>query len=343
MNALLGHTRLRPAILVAVAVVAVLTPFAIRNSYVLGVLVLGLIWLTLNQSWNLVLGVAGVWNFGHLAVYAVGGYAGGLLTLHTGASAWVALVFGGVVAAAVAVVLGAATLRLRGIYVALLTFSFAYVIQLVITADRSGFTGGSFGLAGYRVLTFGTDDPDAIVRGYYWTALGVAAVTIVAMAVIDRLPMGFALVALRENAALAAARGIDPTRYRLLSFGVSGFFAGLAGALYAFYYGAITPSVMGLGPMTLLVTMLVVGGLGTMSGPAVGTGLLLAVQTLLEDRPEQRLIVLGVVLLLVVVLMPRGIVAAVADVNRRIQRWVADEDDDEDEAGSAPALTEVSR
>lgn len=335
MNTPLGHTRLRPAVLAAVAVVAVVTPFVIRDTYVLGVLVLGLIWLTLNQSWNLVLGTAGVWNFGHLAVYAVGGYTAGLLTLHTAAPAWLALPAGGVLAAAVSVVLGAATLRLRGIYVALLTFSFAYVIQLVITADRSGFTGGSFGLAGYRVLTFGAGEADALVRGYYWTALGIAAVTVAVLAVLDRSPMGFALVALRENAALAAARGIDPTRYRLLSFGISGFFGGLAGALYAFYYGAITPSVMGLAPLTLLVTMLVVGGLGTLSGPAVGTGLLLTVQTLLEDRPEERAIVLGLVLLLVVVLMPRGIVAAAADVNRRIERWIAEDEED--------ALTEVSR
>ncbi|MGA5699324.1 branched-chain amino acid ABC transporter permease [Peterkaempfera bronchialis] len=332
MNAILGRPRLRPALITALALIALMTPWVIKSSYLLGVLILGLIWLTLNQSWNLVLGVSGVWNFGHLALYAVGGYAGGLFSLHTGLSSWIGLLVGGLAAGAGGVLLAIPSLRLRGIYAALLTFSFAYVIQLVITSDRSGLTGGSFGLTGYHGLAFGTTDATAVAHGYYWTALAVTLVTAAAMLLVTRSPMGLAFVALRENAPLAAARGISPITYQVLSFGISGFFAGLAGALYAYYFGVITPTVMGLGPMTIFVTMMVVGGLGTLSGPFVGTALILAVQTALEDYPQARLIVLGAVLVAMVVIMPRGIVDAVGAINRRIERWVAEGEEAEDEA-----------
>jgi branched-chain amino acid transport system permease protein len=337
---MLGWPRLRPATIAVLVLAGVVTPWVIKSSYVLGVLVLGLIWLTLNQSWNLVLGVSGVWNFGHLALYAIGGYAGGLFAQHTGLSSWWGKVVGGLAAGVSGLILAVTSMRLRGIYAALLTFSFAYVIQLVITSDRSGLTGGSFGLTGFPGLAFGTDDPTAITHGYYWTALGLALLTALVMVLITRSPMGLAFVALRENAPLAAARGISPLKYQLLSFGISGVFAGLAGALYAYYFGVITPTVMGLGPMTILVTMIVVGGMGTITGPFVGTALILAVQTALEDYPQVRLIVLGVVLVAMVVIAPRGVVDAVASLNRRIERWV-----DEDETSRRPEqpLTAVSR
>lgn len=108
----------------------------------------------------------------------------------------------------------------------------------------------------------------------------------------------------------------------MLVFAISGFIAGVAGGLYAFVFGVVAPTLMGLGPMTLLVTMLVVGGLGTVMGPIVGTLIIASVQAQLEEWPEVRLMFLGAILLVMILAWPRGLVPVFSELNRKLQRWM---------------------
>jgi branched-chain amino acid transport system permease protein len=336
----LGWRRPEPLWLAGALLVAAVLPLVYTNPYLLDVFVLTLIWMTLNQSWNVVLGVSGVWNFGHLGLYAIGGYTAGIVGIHFGISPWIALMMGGITSAAIGVVLALPSLRLRGIYASLLTFSFAQVVQLVINNDTTGLTGGVFGLSGIPRL-FTNLDPNALLRAYYWAALAIAAVTALALFRLVRSPWGLAFMGLRDSEGRAASLGISPLKYQVATFGISAFFAGVAGALYASYYGVIAPGVMGLGAMTVLVTMLVVGGLGTLSGPFIGTALIMAMQTFLQRYGEVRLVVLGTVLLVVVVTMPRGIAPELGRLRARLNRWM-EEDDVEQEvyAGGDPEATE---
>jgi branched-chain amino acid transport system permease protein len=169
-------------------------------------------------------------------------------------------------------------------------------------------------------------EPDARYRVIYWIALVFVIITFFVMYLIVRSPLGTGLTALRDNPSLAAARGVSPMKYQLVSFGISGFFAGIAGGLYAFTYGVVSPSLMGLGQMTLLVTMLVVGGLGTLSGPLIGTAIITIVQAELQNWPEVRLILLGLVLLAIVILMPRGIVPLLSSRLGRLTSWMSAEE-----------------
>jgi branched-chain amino acid transport system permease protein len=309
--------------LALLALLAVALPFVVPDSSWIGIATLGLIWMTLNQSWNLVLGFAGVWQFGQLAIYAVGGYVAAILSLHTPFPPAVSLLLGGVVAALLSLLIAIPALRLRGIYVSLLTFGFAEVVRLLIIADQSGVTGGSYGLSNFE--GFGLDDLDSATRqrAFYWIALGVVAITTLAIYMVVRSPLGNGLIALRDNPALAAARGINPRTYQLVVFGFSGFFAGIAGGLYAFVFGVISPSLMGLGPMTLLVTMLVVGGLGTLVGPIIGTIAITFIQARLQEWPDIRLLILGLILLVMVIAVPRGLVPFCAQQSRRMRDWIA--------------------
>lgn len=322
----------RSAIAILV-VVGALAPLIVRDSFWLGTLTLALIWTVLNQSWNLVLGYSGIWNFGQLAIYAIGGYTAAMLSLRGGVPAWLAMIGGGMVATIASLIIAVPALRLRGIYVSLLTFGFAEVIRLLVIADQSGFTGGSFGLSnvpGYQLTGL---DPQLRARMYYWIALAIMFVSTVVIFFVIRSPIGTGLTALRDNPSLAAARGISPRRYQFVSFGISGFLAGVAGSMYAFNYGVISPTVMGLGPLTLLVTMLVVGGLGTQTGPIVGTLLITLISSRLEQYPEVRLFLLGAVLLLIILLMPRGIVPLLSGFRGRLSRWVAEDERDDDGEG----------
>jgi branched-chain amino acid transport system permease protein len=286
----------------------------------------GFILLVLNSSWNFLLGIGGVWNFGQLAIYALGGYGAGLLMIHTPVPVLLDIVIGGVFAAAVAIALAFPTLRLYGIYTSLLTFSFAEIVQFAILNDNSGFTGGPNGLPNVPGLFPATLSELWTTRAYYWTGLAAAALTLLLLAAIVHSRLGLALQAIRDSPAYAAARGISPLKFRVIAFGIGGFFAGAAGGLYVSNNGTIQPTVMGLTPMSIDVTMLVVGGLGTIFGPVVGTGLLIVIDSLLASYPGVEFTILGVVLLVIVVFYPGGVVGEVARLKRGLDAWLAEED-----------------
>jgi branched-chain amino acid transport system permease protein len=319
--------------------IAAVIPLVMTNEYYLSVMVTTLILLVLNISWNFVLGVAGVWNFGQLAIYALGGYGAGLLMLHTSLSPWLSLLAGGIVAAIVAVLLAFPTLRLYGIYTSLLTFAFAEVVQYVILNDGSGITGGSFGLPSVPGL-FGTLSIAAQNRAYYWVALVTVVAATLVLAAVKQSRLGIALRSIRDAPAYAAARGVDPLRLRIIAFAISGFVAGIAGALYVCAEGSISPTVMGLTPMSVDVTMLVIGGLGTSAGPIIGTILVQIVATALVTHPGVEYTVLGLFLLVVVIFVPDGLTGLIARYWRRIGAWVAEDESAADE-GAAPAGADV--
>lgn len=320
----------------AAVVVAALIPLVLSSQYYLSVMVTTLILVVLNISWNFVLGVAGVWNFGQLAIYALGGYGAGIIMLHSTVSPWLALAAGGVVGTIAAVLLAFPTLRLYGIYTSLLTFAFAEVIQYVILNDGSGITGGSFGLPAVSGL-FGSLSPGAQNRAYYWTALAVVVAATLALAAVGQSGLGIALRGIRDAPGYAAARGVNPLRYRIIAFAVSGFLAGIAGGLYVSAEGSIAPTVMGLTPMSVYVTMLVIGGLGTSTGPILGTILVQIVATALITHPGAEFTILGLFLLIVVIFVPDGLTGLTSRYWHRIGAWAAEGDDadDEDTGGSA--------
>jgi branched-chain amino acid transport system permease protein len=155
--------------------------------------------------------------------------------------------------------------------------------------------------------------------------------------------LGIALRTIRDAPAYAAARGVSPLRYRIIAFAISGFIAGVAGGLYISYNQSITSAVMGLTPMSIDVTMLVIGGLGTIFGPLIGTGILTVLQTSLVDYPGIQLTILGTILLIIVVFVPGGLVEFISRTYRRIKDWAAeDEITDPTDAGTTVPETEDS-
>lgn len=335
-------TPVKVVISAALLILAVLVPFIYPSPYGTGVMVTMAILVVLNASWNFLLGFAGVWNFGQLAFYAAGGYGGGLLMLHAGFPPYLAIPGGAVAGALLAVLLAFPTLRLYGIYTSLLTFAAAQVVQLVIQNDDTGTTGGAFGLPSVQGMFDGISDPLWNVRAYYWLYLAIAVVVVALLAWVVRTPFGLALRTTRDSLPYGSARGIDPLRYRVAAFAVSGALAGVAGAMYTIYNGSIAPNVMGLTPMSIYVTMIVVGGLGTVTGPIIGTIILTIIQQALIDHPGTQLTVLGVILLAIVIFFPRGIAEEAAKVQRRVVAWMDEEEEYEvelDRPGAPPLAT----
>ncbi|WP_336659892.1 branched-chain amino acid ABC transporter permease [Leucobacter sp. USHLN153] len=320
----LGWPRPRLGIAAVALLVAIVFPFVSPDRSWLSTAALVMITITLAQSWNLVLGYGGVWNFGQLAFYALGAYSAGIIATYLPVSPWVAIPIGGIVSAVIALLLSIPVLRLRGIYVSLLTFGFAEVVRLLIIADQSGVTGGSYGMSGFTGFGFSGENA---LKINYWIGLGVALLTTLVLFALVRSPLGNGMIAMRDNPALASARGVGQRTYQMVIFAISGFFAGVAGAVYANVFEVASPTLMGLGPMTLIVTMMVVGGLGTITGPIIGTILISFVQMQLQDVPEVRFVALGIVLLIVILAMPRGLVPFISGLWARFEFWMNEDQD----------------
>jgi branched-chain amino acid transport system permease protein len=307
-----------------VVAVAALIPLVWRNDYIISLLTLIFLYCLMTQSWNLTIGMCGIWNFGQLAIIAIGGYTMGILATDLGLSPWLSLPVGAVAAMGAALVMVLPSIRLRGIYASMLTFAFAEVVRLLIIADNSGLTGGPFGLQGVPSL-FARLSPLGELWAHYWMALGLTAAVMLLIHRLMNSPVGMGLVGLRESIRYSIGMGINRRMQVILATALSGLIAGVAGGLYTSYYGAMAPTVMGLGPMGLLVTMVVVGGLGTVRGPIVGTFTVMILSELLRDVGMWRLVVLGALLLLVLAFQPTGLDGLIARQVNRLRTWMNEE------------------
>jgi branched-chain amino acid transport system permease protein len=271
------------------------------------------------QCWNLVLGVSGIFSLAQLAFYAVGGYGAGLLAVHVGLSPWTAIWFGPLAAVVASLIVGLAVLRLRGVYVALLTLAFVELLRNFLQTGPQ-FFGGGFGLR-FSTLFAG---PGALTRTYF-AGLVVFLITSVAVWLIMYSPIGMGFVALRDSEAYAVSRGINPLWLKLALFAYSSFFLGLLGAFSVFWQGLAAPSMLDFGQLIFVLMMIVAGGWGTFSGPIIGAGILIIVNEVWLKAIDAAYagLALGVFLFIFVVAVPEGIAPAARRLVNAGKRWYA--------------------
>lgn len=260
--------------LVIIAVFAVVYILSSEVSgYWLRVLNLMMIYIILTVSLNLTNGFTGISNLGQIGFMAIGAYTSAILTLNphlkqiwlTGLPPWLsslqlhllpAMLIGGILAAIVAFIVGSIILRLRGVFAAVATLSFLIIVK-VIAENWMGITRGGRGIPALPLYT-----------NLWWTS-GVALVTIYAVWRIVKSPYGRKMMAVREDDLAAQSIGIDTARMRLLAFVITAFFTGIAGALWANLIGAISPGSFYMWLTFFIIIVLVVGGMGSITGSVV--------------------------------------------------------------------------
>ena len=300
-------------------IVALVAPWVLHTPYWLNLLVLICVYAIVNQSWNLIMGYAGIWSFGQLALFGVGAYTTALMTYHYGISPYIGTVAGAIMAVLASMVLGLPSLRLRGAYVVLLTLAFHELLRNIISNDTSGWTGGGFGFFGFGQYGLGDLPQVERLTVFYYAALVLLILTNLFIWRILRSPLGLAFRALRDAEPYAIARGIPEYRYKLLVFGISAFFTGLAGAFYANFLDAIGPSVFDFGLTMNLLALIVIGGWGTFWGPIIGTVILLYVNEALRDFDEWRVLIFGLLMITFVILLPQGLIRPLQLIGDRIR------------------------
>jgi branched-chain amino acid transport system permease protein len=307
-----------PAALALGAVAAVTAPLWVANPYHLHVLIMAGIFTILALSLNLLLGYTGQLSLGHAAFFGIGAYTSALLTMPPVEwSFWLALPASGVTAGLAGWAIGRLALKLRGAYFVLVTISFAGVISLV-SVNWMALTNGPLGLPGVPApelagLSLRTKS------AYWYLVLAGAALTYLVCHRLVHSRVGRALVALRENEPLAESVGIDGTRYLVLAAVVSAAMAGVAGSLYAHYTRFVSPEVFLFTYTVTMVIMVIAGGQGTLAGPVVGALLFTVLPEALREAMawQWQMLAYGVVLVLLVFFLPRGIVPSVEGLRSR--------------------------
>jgi branched-chain amino acid transport system permease protein len=256
-------------------------------------------------SLHFIMGPAGMVSFGHAAYFGLGAYAAGLLLKKAGLPMEAALLGAPFCAGLFAVVYGWFCVRLSGVYLAMLTLAFAQ-ISWSIVFQWDAVTGGSNGVVGVWPSTWLSGKTT-----YYYLALALCGAGIALLWRVLFSPFGYALRAGRDSPLRAEAIGIDLRRHQWMAFVLVGTWAGLAGAVYAFSKGSISPSVISIGQSTDALVMVLLGGVETLTGPVVGGALFTWLRDELSRRTDFWRAVLGLVILLIVLVFPQGLVGGV--------------------------------
>lgn len=259
-------------------------------------------------------GYINVVNFGFAAFVGLGGYTSGLLAVELGIPPFVGMVVGATMSALVGLLTGALTLRLRGIYAAVMAW-FVGLALMGIVRNLPDITRGSLGLAVPPLLGSSENLP------YYYVILAMLVVTFAVLAWVIRSRFGLAFRAIGQNLASARASGVNPTRYLVINFVLSCAFAGWLGGFYAHYYGILTPDVMLTSHTVEVLAIAYIGGRGSLWGAAVVAFPLSIgvewVKVQFSTLPGVHLVLYGLLLIIVMIYRPGG----VAGMAQSLDEW----------------------
>ncbi|MGM0899565.1 MAG: branched-chain amino acid ABC transporter permease [Bacillota bacterium] len=291
---------------------AIVFPFITNNNYLIHIMTLAFIWIIAVYGLNLLAGYTGYLSLAHAGFFAIGAYSLALLTTKAQMNYWLAFVLALIITSVLGLLIGLISLRTKEHFFAIYTLCVGYIIYLIIDKWDS-LTGGVRGLIG--IPTPGNIGPiefNTPISNYYLVLFFLLFTILVVYRIVHSLS-GRTYIAIRNSEDLAQTIGINTTKNKLMVFVISTFFAGLAGALYASFIRFIGPDI---GYITItfdLLTYLIVGGIGTLSGPVVGTILLVWISQQLQFLQDYRMMIFGPILTLLVIFYPRGISGGLND------------------------------
>ncbi len=262
-------------------------------------------------SLHFIMGPAGMHSFGHAAYFGLGAYGAALLARSAGLPMELSLLLAPLVAALGALIFGWFAVRLSGVYLAMLTLAFAQIIW-AITFQWDSFTGGSNGLTGVWPAPWLSSKIN-----YYYLTLVLVAAGVLLMRRLLFSPFGYAQRACRDSVLRADAIGMDVKRMQWAAFVVAGTFAGLAGAIYAFSKGSISPETLSVGKSVDGLVMVLLGGIQTLAGPVVGAITFSWLHDTVARNTDYWRAMLGAIILILVLLFPQGIAGFIQQLSQR--------------------------
>lgn len=295
-------------VLVLTAIVSAL-PLLVSSTFHLRIAALVFIFALAVIGLNLLMGFAGQVSLGHAGFFGIGAYAVAVGPTHLGVPSWAALIAGAAIAGLLAFLIGRPVLRLKGHYLAVATLGLGILIAMVFT-NEARWTGGPDGMPVPRLELFGWRARSAIA--WYWiSGVSLIAGALVAVNLIES-PTGRACRAIHDSETAARTLGIDVARYKLIVFVLSAVYAAVAGAYLALFDALVTPATAGFLRSIEFVTMVVLGGLGSILGGVLGATVLVLLPQLLTVFHDYEHIMLGAVMIVFMIFLPGGIVPSLA-------------------------------
>lgn len=292
-------------------------PFLLPSYYV-GLVTKMLIFALFAMSLDLMIGYCGLASLGHAAFFGLGGYTVGLLAVRAHVSEWIAFPAGVAVATLGGVVFALLALRARGSYFLMITLALAQVVWGIAFGWRT-LTGGDDGLPGIRRPTFivSLADQDAF---YYFVVLMVGLASALLVAIV-KSPFGHALKGIRESESRMLALGFNVWRHQFAAFVIAAALAGLAGCLFVYQNRFVSPNFMHVVMSAEALIMVILGGVGTLLGPALGAGLIIFLEDFISSATQRWLLVLGIIYVATTLFAPRGLIGLYNDyITRKRQR-----------------------
>jgi len=300
--------------LLLIAICLLMVPLAGFSGYLIRLFAMIFLWVGKAGCWNILSGMTGYIDFGAVGYYGIGSYVTALLMSKAHAPFVFSILASGIVSALIALPIGLPTLRLRGAYFGIATLAFAEAMkQIILEFDKTAgvrFFEGPHGIT----LPIGPGN-----EFFYYFGLGVMVVVVMMTYRIKRSKFGYALRAIREAEQAAELAGVDTLRAKVKAYMISAFFLGVIGGVEAYWLTYITPHMVFDVLITIqMVVMSLLGGMGTVFGPAVGASFLTVLYEILHrDFPYTYTILVGLIIVGVVLLMPKGIVGSLRKLTDR--------------------------
>ena len=301
------------------------------SPYMVHIFITALIYIALGLGLNIVVGVSGLLNLGYVAFYAIGAYTYALLNFHFGLGFWLCLPLGALTATALGLFLGFPILRLRGDYLAIATLGFGEIVRLVLV--NTELTQGPRGIGNISPPTFFGLNLNSQIKPLllkaipsmspaldlnkafiFFIILALVILTIIAVFRLENSRLGRAWLALREDEVACQAMGINRTRAKLTAFALGATWAGLAGVVFASQVTFINPTSFGFMQSVMILSIVVLGGMGSIPGVIIGALVLILLPEYLRSYENYRMLLFGALMVLMMVLRPGGLIQSVRQV-----------------------------
>jgi len=280
----------------------IIIPLFTQNPYYLGIFITPMIFTIFAGSWDFLAGYAGQVSFGHSIFFGIAGYTTSFFLRYLSLNWTLSLIFGAIAGVAVGLLVGIPCLRLKGPYLALATMVFSLILfNVFMMHELSPWLGGSEGISGVRPLA---ENPIIV----YFITLIIMVISVIILIVLGKSNLGTILKSIRDDDKGAKASGINVSKYEIIAFMISGFFAGIAGGLFAMQFRGVSPGVFLPLYSFYAIVMAALGGLGTIVGAGLGSFIFWLLYELLRDFADISVFILAIILILVIRFAEQGLI-----------------------------------
>lgn len=302
------YKRYKPVVFLFSLVALFVLPFLFSSSYVVGIFCKILLYSTLAGSLNVINGYSGQTCLGQAGFFCIGSYTEAILSTRFGISFWLLMPISGAITAIIGLLISLPTLKMKGIYLSIVTLGFSEITRLV-ALNWENVTGGPLGIKGIPIPNlFGF--PIKGVWAYYYVFLVVALIFIFFTNRVIHSRIGRAWMSIREDELAAKSLGVETSRYKALNFMYGAFWAGIIGSIYAPYVRYIDSTFFTLDEGFNILSMVIIGGQGTLIGPIVGSVIVNFLTEILRPIGQWRMIAYALLIIIMMWFRPQGLAGA---------------------------------